>query len=627
MAAPSSFKEITTSSINSLGIPEELVEVLTLFFERTNESVIGYHYKLSYTRTKQIYIKNKVLHDVTNLNQNNPITISIIAEGLKKAESFDPKKLKVNQLKLKLKQYLLNYIDKPTIVYSPPAILGEIMTMICLSKQYYNMSFYDFLDQIFFDRFHSNQTLNSINVNTRARLSSKKISLMSSIYDGKDNASYYAWLYSSYFGAKKIAQKCGGGNDYEYHHEDSDFVDFIKNKKLSDENRCFTWMDNYNKSISKQFFSEGNKLSTADIYLVKRGKSSEIKTLFEKKTLTNSNGKKMLNISDYLKIVTRLYRIKNMFAVSLKQIEIENPPFAVLNYVSAFASENKEDEDWFYREILYLQQLSKKESHFKRYLDKLITIEPFTYNTQRATQKFYFRYTIKSADKTTIKSLNYFLEMVAGRGSVLIKPLETSSQSGEGQISTQVFNELSNIPAYRSYFSRAYSNLIRSRISILNRFTSNNSIASGELRKVGILSLGQLTKVVNSLEVTGNTKTQNMKLKGDFMTTYAEYLIEKEIPSNLTAGIRRRYKLLNTSGNLTNRNITQFIGFLNDLEFLYFLTSNENIIKEYAKKKIIMSMHSAASGRGYLIVSSSRFTQGKLYLSKLQSAVTVKVGH
>jgi hypothetical protein len=39
-----------------------------------------------------------------------------------------------------------------------------------------------------------------------------------------------------------------------------------------------------------------------------------------------------------------------------------------------------------------------------------------------------------------------------------------------------------------------------------------------------------------------------------------------------------------------------------------------------------MSLHSAASGRGYLLLSSSRMARGKVYLDNIESAVTLKVG-
>lgn len=625
MKAPAFFKEINLSSINSLNLPEELIEILNFVAEKTNEKLIGYHYKISSARSRQIYIRSKVLHDVIGGNESDVITISKIADGIKTADSFDSKQFKVSVVKQILKKYLLNYREKPTIVYSTTSILGEIMTMVCLSREFHTMSFYDFLDTLFFDRFLPEKSLQSIGVNTRIKIPSKKMSMMASIYDGKENTSYYEWLYSSYYGAKKIAENCGSGSSYEYHHEESDFVDFIKNSKSSDKNRCFTWMENYNKNIKKQFFSEGNKLSTADIYLVKKGKVNEIKKLFDRKVLFDADGNKMLNITEYHKIITRLYRIKNLFPVSLKQVVVPNPPYMVLNYSSIFEHENKDTDDWFYRQVLFLQQLAKDQNKFKEYVDKLIHIEDFTYNTQRATQKFYFRYTIK--DESKVKSLNYFLEMVAGRGSILIKPLTTTSQTGEGQITYQVFNEMTNIASYKNYFTKAYNNLIRSRISILNSFNPNNSIATRQLRKVGVLSVGEMASVINSIEIPGNRKSANDKLKYDFMISYAEYLINKELPKQVTRQLQTKYKLLNKANNLNKRNLSQFVGFLTDLEFLYFLTSTEDVVKEYAKKKIIMSMHSAASGRGYLVVSSSRFLQNRMYLSNLKSALTVKVGN
>ena len=609
MKIPQSFKEINKSSVDNLGLDPELLDLVNLFFDNSQEKNIGYYFQIG----KKVYIRTKVLHDVSNLNEKDSITISKIVKGI------TTKDYKENTLKENLKKYLYNYNPKTVIVHNSLSILGEVMTMFCLAKEYQNITFYDFLDQIFFMRFLTQEKLSTLDIYTRINITSKKLSMMSSIYDdSKFNDQYYAWLYSSYYGSKKISQKCGSGKNYEYHHEESDFVDFIKNKKSSDKDRCFTWMENYNKSVKKQFFSEGNKLSTADIYLVKKGKVGDIKKILERKIFFDEDGNKLLNIKDYLKIITRLYRIKNLFPVSLKQVENSNPPYSVLNYSSVFLRETKEDDDWFYQQMLFLQQLSKNKTKFTDYIDKLITLKDFKYSPQRATQSFYFDYTIKQKNKSEDKVLNYFLEMVAGRGSILIKPIPTSSKTGEGQITYQVFNEMTNIAAYKNSFSAAYRDLIASRINILNSVSPNNSIAKQKLRKVGVLTKGEMSQIIDTL----NTD----KMKYDFMNTYAEYLIDKKIPKKLTQGIKTKYQLLDRAGKLNQRNLVQFIGFLLDLEFLYFISSNQDLVKEFVKKKIILSMHSAASGRGYLVASQSRFSQGKMYLSNLQSALTVKVG-
>lgn len=627
MIIPSQFKKLTKKDISKIS-DDNLKNILTAFSSKTNENDIAYLFKSSFSLRQRVYIRSKVLHDFSSRSENENITIDLLAKTIK--STIDEEDLEsignVNNIKRLLKKYLSNYQKRTQVISSKLSILGEVVTMLCLAKEYHNITFYDFLDEIYFLKWQPDRNLSHFNVHTKIKLSTEKISYMSAIYDDtKFNEKYYAWLYSSYYGSKKISQKCGSGKNYEYHHEESDFVDFIKNSKPSDKDRCFTWMENYNKSVKKQFFSEGNKLSTADIYLVKKGKVKDIKKILERKTFLDEDGNKLLNIKDYLKIITRLYRIKNLFPISLKQVENNNPPYSVLNYSSVFLRETKEDDDWFYQQMLFLQQLSKNKAKFVDYIDKLITLKDFKYNPQQATQKFYFNYTIKSKNKSENKVLNYFLEMVAGRGSILIKPLSTSSQSGEGQITYQVFNEMTNIAAYRNSFSKAYRDLIASRISILNSVSPNNNIGKEKLRevkeklrKVGVFRKKEMSEIINTL----NTD----KMKYDFMNTYAEYLIDKEIPKNLTQEIKTKYKLLNRAGKLNQRNLVQFIGFLLDLEFLYFISSNQKLVGEFVKKKIILSMHSAASGRGYLVVSQSRFSQGKMYLSNLQSALTVKVG-
>jgi hypothetical protein len=214
-----------------------------------------------------------------------------------------------------------------------------------------------------------------------------------------------------------------------------------------------------------------------------------------------------------------------------------------------------------------------------------------------------------------------------GSGSVLIKPgqqggpSETTSQTGEGQVTLNVFNEMSNHPSYRSSFNKAYADLIKNRIDILNEIVPENSEAKQIMRKVGLLTKDDYLKIITSLKTKEN--------KSRFLFKYADFLIEKEIPKTLTKKIKDKYKLIKPKKDgdvISDRNLDQFRNLLLNLEFLFFISANQSNIKELIKKKIVMSMHSAASGRGYLLLSSSRMSRGKAYLDDIQSAVTLKVG-
>ena len=286
-------------------------------------------------------------------------------------------------------------------------------------------------------------------------------------------------------------------------------------------------MENYQKSLGKRFFSESNKLSTADIYLVKKNQVEKIKTLINQK-VKMMGGNKLLNPRHYLEIITQLYRSKIMLPVSLKQVKDSNTPFSILNYNSVYLHENKEDDDWFLSEVRFLMQLSKNKAAFEKYLNELISIEnltPNNYKLNLTTQYFNFTYEIKKPDKK-IKHLNYFIELLPGSGSVLIKPgkqggpSETTSQTGEGQVTLNVFNEMTNHPSYRTSFSKAYNDLIKNRISILNEIDDENSVAKQIMRKVGLLTKDDYLKIITSLKTKPN--------KTKFLFKYADFLIEKE---------------------------------------------------------------------------------------------------
>jgi len=632
MIAPSQFQKITKRDISKIS-DDTLKNILTIFSSKTNENDIGYLFKSSFSLRQRVYIRSKVLHDFSSRNENQNITIDLLSKTIK--STIDEEDLEslgnVNNIKTLLKKYLSNYQNRTTVVYGTLSILGEVVTMyVCGENLPKEMDFYDFLDQIYFLKWQPNRNLSHFNVYTDIRLSTEKISYMSAIYDNaKYNTGYYEWLYSAYYGAKKIIEKCGNdGKSYEYYHESSDFVNFIKNHFKQDKNRCFTMMENYQKSIGKKFFSESNKLSTADIYLVKKNQRQNIEKVINQKVKI-VNGTKILNPRHYLELITQLYRAKIMFPVSLKQVKDSNPSFSILNYNSVYLHENKEDDDWFLTEVRFLMQLSKNKTEFEKYLNELISIESLTPNNYKlslTTQYFNFKYKIEKPDKT-IKHLNYFIELLPGSGSVLIKPgrqggpSETTSQTGEGQITLNVFNEMSNHPSYRSSFSRAYQELIKNRINIINEIDDKNTQAKTILRKSKLLSKDEFTKIIESLK--------NKTNRSRFLVKYADYLIEKEIPPSLTQSIKNKYKLIKPrkSGNIVaDRDIVQFRNLLMNIEFLYFLSANQSNIEELVKKKIVMSLHSAASGRGYLLLSSSRMARGKAYLDNIESAVTLKVG-
>lgn len=632
MIVPSQFEKITKKDIVKIS-DEKLKTILNVFSSKTLEDNIGYLFKSSFSIRQKVYIRSKVLHDLTSRKENENITIDFLAKNIKSIidEEELPTLGNINETKTILKKYLSNYQKTTQVVYDTLSILGEIVTMfVCSENIPKKFSFYDFIDYVYFLKWNSNQALENFNVYTDIFLSTEKISYMSAIYDDqKYNTGYYEWLYSAYYSAKKIIEKCGNdGKLYEYHHESSNFVDFIKNNSKQDKNRCFTMMENYQKSLGKRFFSESNKLSTADIYLVKKNQVEKIKTLINQK-VKMMGGNKLLNPRHYLEIITQLYRSKIMFPVSLKQVKDSNTPFSILNYNSVYLHENKEDDDWFLSEVRFLMQLSKNKAAFEKYLNELISIEnltPNNYKLNLTTQYFNFTYEIKKPDKK-IKHLNYFIELLPGSGSVLIKPgkqggpSETTSQTGEGQVTLNVFNEMTNHPSYRTSFSKAYNDLIENRISILNEIDDENSVAKQIMRKVGLLTKDDYLKIITSLKTKPN--------KTKFLFKYADFLIEKEIPKTLTKKIKDKYKLIKQKKGgdvISDRNLDQFRNLLLNLEFLFFISANQSNIKELAKKKIVMSMHSAASGRGYLLLSSSRMARGKAYLDDIQSAVTLKVG-
>lgn len=632
MIVPSQFEKITKKDIVKIS-DEKLKTILNVFSSKTLEENIGYLFKSSFSIRQKVYIRSKVLHDLTSRKENENITIDFLAKNIKSIidEEELPTLGNINEIKTILKKYLSNYQKTTQVVYNTLSILGEIVTMfVCSENIPKKFSFYDFIDYVYFLKWNSNQALENFNVYTDIFLSTEKISYMSAIYDDqKYNTGYYEWLYSAYYSAKKIIEKCGNdGKLYEYHHESSNFVDFIKNNSKQDKNRCFTMMENYQKSLGKRFFSESNKLSTADIYLVKKNQVEKIKTLINQK-VKMMGGNKLLNPRHYLEIITQLYRSKIMFPVSLKQVKDSNTPFSILNYNSVYLHENKEDDDWFLSEVRFLMQLSKNKAAFEKYLNELISIENLTpndYKLNLTTQYFNFTYEIKKPDKK-IKHLNYFIELLPGSGSVLIKPgkqggpSETTSQTGEGQVTLNVFNEMTNHPSYRTSFSKAYNDLIKNRISILNEIDDENSVAKQIMRKVGLLTKDDYLKIITSLKTKPN--------KTKFLFKYADFLIEKEIPKTLTKKIKDKYKLIKQKKGgdvISDRNLDQFRNLLLNLEFLFFISANQSNIKELVKKKIVMSMHSAASGRGYLLLSSSRMARGKAYLDDIQSAVTLKVG-
>jgi len=187
MIIPSQFKKLTKRDISKIS-DKNLKNILTIFSSKTNENNIGYLVKSSFSFRQRVYIRSKVLHDFSSRNENENITIDLIAKTIK--STIDGEELEslgnVNDIKTLLKKYLSNYQNRTTVVYSTLSILGEVVTMyVCSENLPKEMDFYDFLDQIYFLKWQPNRNLNHFNVYTDIRLSTEKISYMSAIYDAK----------------------------------------------------------------------------------------------------------------------------------------------------------------------------------------------------------------------------------------------------------------------------------------------------------------------------------------------------------------------------------------------------------------------------------------------------------
>jgi hypothetical protein len=73
--------------------------------------------------------------------------------------------------------------------------------------------------------------------------------------------------------------------------------------------------------------------------------------------------------------------------------------------------------------------------------------------------------------------------------------------------------------------------------------------------------------------------------------------------------------------------IQKSYALLSNAEFGYIFAKHNLQIKKILKKKLILSLYSLATGRGFIIFSGRRFKIDDIYAENLKTPIYVKVGN
>ena len=174
--------------------------------------------------------------------------------------------------------------------------------------------------------------------------------------------------------------------------------------------------------------------------------------------------------------------------------------------------------------------------------------------------------------------------------------------------------------------------------------TGKAKVLTGSITKKGQKKTGpQLSKEEKRFRTiqTEEIDLTNLKIIEQFFEEYTKFLGRSGPGMGKFAGLKNTTidKLNNTISNATSENIDKLIkntqvamkksyALLSNAEFGYIFANYNKQIRLILKKKVLLSLYSAASGRGFIVFKGRKFKMGDIYGGGgLKSPIYVKVGN
>lgn len=422
----------------------------------------------------------------------------------------------------------------------------------------------------------------------------------------------------------------------------------------------------------KNYYTDENKLSTADIYMCDTSTQ-------EFKTLLNVFKKKTLNHEQYRSFINKSYKSGDLIPISLKELRFVdvNNDFTtnrvkIVNFISD--PENDDVQDHFLKKVIELLSITDK-NRFITEMNKVIDIKNDSINLNpygtRTTLNFDLIIKVSSENGKPIKQDH--LIFIQGN-QLYIKPPGTSSDAGLGGVSMEYLKDqiLMKLPD-KHKFIRQISNARKKAFGDYYKSTQDltasiyGSIANmskDELIKLVVkfqrtypkqkifknltelksLSKQKLVEKIETIRMFKHYKNYSLLAKGAILSPSEFKAIFDTIPNNLMVDISRVYieelysqleRVPNIDTSLTGAFVSKSYGTkektilnkLSDIEIIYFLACNSNIVKKWIKNSFIMGAYGVSSAAGIIILDGRKHTLGKGFSGiARRNPVYVKIG-
>ena len=302
--------------------------------------------------------------------------------------------------------------------------------------------------------------------------------------DEKGNLKYKTWIEGSFYSAKAIRKKLNvvlsqytisrpdkteKNNKAFVIKEECAFA--IKNWARVFEQTPVAKAQNWSRGILSNLKSD--KINIGDIILI-YNRSKIYDELDEIQKITNnikwkqvsdnpSIIKTLLTPKKYIEYMNRAWLKKDIFSISLKQVESENFPLKLVNLDAQSAKEYDDDIDEFKFLITSLIGAAKSGSlsNFENLIKETIDLEPVIFSSNDRLEVKY-KLNIKNLKFNKVKSYDYIMwtNFGAGQAQIHFSQSGSKSASGEGGITLSYFaNLVKDIPKLRVFL--AYMKLKR----------------------------------------------------------------------------------------------------------------------------------------------------------------------
>lgn len=450
------------------------------------------------------------------------------------------------------------------------------------------------------------QTLKNVSADKKLKISST----ISNFIKATENINY-SFIVDAYSVAKTII------HNKTIMHMSGNLEDYYIGEETSSQQFKKIPFDKIKKKIDS-YYNNADVLMKADIFLwIENDEFSEYM-----KKLNALDSEELENPhEEYRFTINSALRKGLIIPISLKKLEesdvgtnfITNK-FKVIGSNQTLGRGTQELQDPYMRTIEYLFSLDSR-SEFVKALEKIIDIDyesgkiPISVNPNTISIDFTAKFVnpISSVAKANLKNptllspKKYTISLQAG--SMRITPEGSTSISGLGSMTTITLENsfIKSLPTYR--YKR---DLIKNRIAAFESTFPGKPIDE-------VLKKERFIKTLEYKTFFSNSRFNTSGKKESFVGIYI---------SNLFKNSKVKYRSRNANDFIFDvlslcRSNEELSSRLSRIEFLYLITCNENLVKEYVKKSFIMSAYSIISGVGKILI----YRKGKYYNLKGREAI------